>query len=84
MFKTILNGVTNEGNKVVDYEITVQPLREEDTMYFWEGTGTNYSVGGIEIQFRRKPMPYIIEYYVTSALFVIVSWVSNLYANIEA
>merc|ERR1712150_144839 len=42
------------------------------------GTQANYSIAGFQITFHRHAIKYIIQYYLTSALFVCVSWASFL------
>ncbi len=39
---------------------------------------TQFSATGVRITLRRKYLPFIIDYYLPSGLFVIVSWVSFL------
>ena len=74
-----LGNVDIKGKTLLDYDMKVQYLKEEDRVYFWEGTGSNYSLAGFEMQFHRHTMKYIIDYYITSGLFVIVSWVRTLF-----
>ena len=50
-------------------------VKFKDRIYFWEGTGTNYSLDGFEMVFTRHKLQYIIQYYITSGLLVVVSWV---------
>ena len=65
-----------ERKVLLDYDIEIKRLREENRIYFWEGTGTNYSLDGFEMVFTRHKLQYIIQYYITSGLLVVVSWVS--------
>ena len=39
------------------------------------GERESYSAIGVEITLRRKYLPFIIDYYLPSGLFVVVSWV---------
>lgn len=73
--RTILNSIAIPGKTVLDYEMKIQLLKEKDRVFFWEGTRSNYSIAGFEMQFYRHKMTYIIQYYITSGLIVIVSWV---------
>ena len=41
------------------------------------GDEESYSAIGVEVTLRRKYLPMIIDYYLPSGLFVIVSWVSR-------
>ena len=75
MFNTIIKNLEIGGKAVLDYEVKVEKLRKEDQILFWEGTGNNYSIAGVEIQLQRNTLKYIIQYYIPSGLFVMVSWV---------
>ena len=75
MFNTIIKNLEIGGKAVLDYEVKVQKLRKEGQLLFWEGTGNNYSIAGVEIQLQRNTLKYIIQYYIPSGLFVMVSWV---------
>ena len=66
-----------ERKVLLDYDIEIKRLSEENRIYFWEGTGTNYSLDGFEMVFMRHKLQYIIQYYITSGLLVVVSWVSR-------
>ena len=66
-----------ERKVLLDYDIEIKRLRKENRIYFWEGTGTNYSLDGFEMVFMRHKLQYIIQYYITSGLLVVVSWVSR-------
>ena len=58
----------------LDYKAEIDHLRPEDTLIMWR---YNFSVAGFEIKFSRYVTKYIIQYYLTSGIFVIVSWVSH-------
>ena len=75
VFKTIIKNLNIGGKAVLDYDVTIQHLDEKDQVYLWAGTGTNYSVAGLEMRLQRNTIKYIIQYYIPSGLFVIVSWV---------
>ena len=75
-FKPIDNKLTVERKVLLDYDVCIQPLKERDRIYHWEGTKTNYSIAGFEMVLYRHKLQYIIQYYVTSGLLVVISWVS--------
>ena len=70
-----------EGKVLLDYDIEIHDLDQKDKIYYWEGTGSNYSLAGFELEFRRHKLQYIIQYYIPSGLFVVVSWVKCYYNN---
>ena len=70
-----------EGKVLLDYDIEIHDLDQKDKIYYWEGTGSNYSLAGFELEFRRYKLQYIIQYYIPSGLFVVVSWVKCYYNN---
>ena len=63
---------------VLDYHIEKFELRDEYTKFNWAGSD-NYSLTGFEMHLQRKVHNYITNYYLPSGLFVVVSWVSNIY-----
>ena len=65
-----------EGKVLLDYDIEIHDLDQKDKIYYWEGTESNYSLAGFELEFRRYKLQYIIQYYIPSGLFVVVSWVN--------
>ena len=75
-FKFADKDVKLEGKALLDYDIRIQPLSERDRIYYWEGTGSNYSIAGFEMLLYRHKLRYIIQYYVTSGLLVLISWVN--------
>ena len=77
-FNILMEDEKIEGKILLDYNVEIKQLSGHDTFYWWEGTGSNFSVSGFEIHLHRIRMPYIIQYYVTSGLFVVVSWVRIL------
>ena len=62
---------------VLDYDITINKLREADRIFVGGSLG-NYSLAGFEMILRRHVSHYIINYYLPSGLFVVVSWISFL------
>ena len=71
------DGLKIEGKVLLDYDVVINRLNKRDRIYFWEGTGTNFSIDGFGIVFTRHKLQYIIQYYITSGLLVVVSWVSS-------
>ena len=63
------------GDVVLDYEVDIRPLQGEDESFYWAATGNNFSVAGMEVHLHRHKLTYIIQYYISSGLFVVVSWV---------
>ena len=74
-FNTALNNMELENNNILDYIFKTELLNEDDRVQLWVSTGQNYSLSGLEITFHRHVTKYIIQYYLTSGLFVVVSWV---------
>ena len=64
-------------NTILDYNIKLKPLKSEDSLFIWQSIG-NYSLTGYEMILKRNSLKYIVNYYLPSGLFVIVSWVSFL------
>ena len=62
---------------VLDYDIAINNLRQEDQIFIGGSLG-NYSLAGFEMILRRHVSHYIINYYLPSGLFVVVSWISFL------
>ena len=63
-------------NTILDYNIKLDPLKEEDALFVWQSIG-NYSLTGYEMTLRRNSLKYLVNYYLPSGLFVIVSWVGE-------
>ena len=78
VFKTIIDKHVI-GDVVLDYRVEILPLQKQDEMFFWAATGSNFSVAGMEIHLFRHKLTYIIQYYTSSGLFVVVSWVGVKY-----
>ena len=62
-------------NTILDYSVQILPLKEEDSLFIWQDIG-NYSLTGFEMRLRRNSLKYLVNYYLPSGLFVIVSWVN--------
>ena len=63
------------GDVILDYSVEIQPLKDKDRTFYWAGAGANFSIAGMEVHLYRHKWTYIIQYYISSGLFVIVSWV---------
>ena len=62
---------------VLDYEIKIKQLAPPDRIFVGGALG-NYSLAGFEMILHRHVSHYIINYYLPSGLFVVVSWISFL------
>ena len=60
---------------VIDYHIQKTPLRENYTTLHYDDA--NFSLSGFEMHLQRKTHNYIINFYLPSGLFVVVSWVTT-------
>ena len=78
IFNTLISGFKTSGDVLLDYDVTLDYLKEEDRVFYFESTNSNYSLAGVEIQLRRHKAKYILQYYCTSGLFVVVSWVIKI------
>ena len=56
----------------------LQALKPEDSFFEWTSINSNYSLTGYEMVLNRNSLKYIVNYYLPSGLFVLVSWVSFL------
>ena len=61
---------------VLDYTSEITTLSKEFTVFEW-GYDGNFSLTGFQMILHRKIYNYIINFYLPSGLFVIVSWVSS-------
>ena len=61
-------------NTVLDYTIDIYSMEQRDVFYIWDEIG-NFSLAGFEMKLNRHSLKYLINYYLPSSLFVIVSWV---------
>ena len=73
-----MSGFKTSGDVLLDYDVTLDYLKEEDRVFYFESTNSTYSLAGVEIQLRRNKAKYILQYYCTSGLFVVVSWVMKI------
>ena len=74
-FKPLDKNIKIEGKVLLDYTVSIQSLDDKDRIFLYEGTGSNYSIAGFQMVLTRHKLQYIIQYYVTSGLLVVVSWV---------
>ena len=63
-------------NTILDYNVNLDPLKAVDSLFVWQSIG-NYSLTGFEMTLRRNSLKYLVNYYLPSGLFVIVSWVGG-------
>jgi hypothetical protein len=59
----------------------VTPLRDESLIFIWLDIA-NYSRTGFEFVLKRNKLKYLVNYYLPSGLFVIVSWVGSIGENV--
>ena len=64
-------------NTILDYSVALTELKPEDSLFIWQDIG-NYSQTGYEMVLRRNSLKYLVNYYLPSGLFVLVSWVGFL------
>ena len=64
-----------ERTVILDYDVAIEPLKTKDRNLRWPGNGAKFSLTGFEVHLKRHVFKYIVDYYLTSALFVVVSWV---------
>lgn len=64
-------------NTILDYNVLLDHLKPEDSLFVWQSIG-NYSLTGFEMTLRRNSLKYLVNYYLPSGLFVVVSWVKPL------
>ena len=72
-FSNLSYGMQEYGAASLEYSVKIDQLRPEDTNAVWEDI--NYDVTGFEIKFSRHVTKYLIQYYLSTGIFVIVSWV---------
>ena len=60
---------------VLDYSVEIKPLDATDTLLAWSVGKSNWTLSGFQIYLERHATKYIIQFYITSALLVVVSWV---------
>ena len=65
-----------QNSVVLDYDISIFNLSEENRNHYHPVYG-NYTLTGFEMKMQRKISKYVINYYIPSGIFVIVSWVSH-------
>ena len=63
-------------NTLGQFGTEIIPLEKHELMDTWEGE--DWSICGFKLLLRRKHWKYVFSYYMTSGLFVIISWVSFL------
>ena len=69
-------------NTILDYEIKLQKIKQVVSWDSFDFTShKNYTNGGFELIMKRHKLKYIINFYLPSGLFVVVSWVMKLNCN---
>ena len=66
-------------NTILDYGVELTTLKEEDSIFIWQEIG-NFSLSGFEMKLGRNSLKYLVNYYLPSGLFVVVSWVCILFS----
>ena len=66
-----------KGNNL-DYEVAAQ-FSQGSGEWFWIHGGANVSRIWFELTLTRKPLRYLLESFLPSGCFVILSWVSHCY-----
>ena len=74
-YTTLLTYSMQNAHSVLDFDVKVLPLNEKDAYLIWNNY--NYSLTGFEMRLRRHSFKYVVNYYLPSGLFVVVSWVSE-------
>ena len=71
------NGFSSlQQNSILDYSIELSPFGETFTWDSFEFSGNmNFTNAGFKMKMARHKVKYLINYYLPSGLFVIVSWV---------
>ena len=64
-----------ESATVLDYDARIEQLEAWNSTY---GKGEKYSLVGFKIKLKRAYKPYVINFYMPSTIFVMVSWISFL------
>ena len=79
MFTDVLkqNAFTSlEQNAILDYSIGLEEMEEVVTWDSFDNGGhMNFTNGGFKIKLTRHKLKYLINYYLPSGMFVVVSWV---------
>jgi len=70
-------GPKKSNSIALDYDISIEPLNEEDKVLDYGSLG-KFSLAGFEMVLTRHVTTYIITYYIPSGLCVIMSWISFL------
>ena len=61
---------------VGEFDATIKSLEDSELMDTWEQE--EWSICGFKLGLKRRHEKYIFNYYLTSGLFVVISWVSFL------
>jgi len=66
----------SESQRALPFSVDIRELSEENKVFI--GSTSNYSVYGMEIRLSRTVSPYLLNVYLPTAIFVVMSWVSFL------
>jgi hypothetical protein len=55
-------------------KVSVSPLRPEDTELVYEGD--SFSVTGFTVLLQRQMIPFLLQFFLPSTMFVMISWIS--------
>jgi len=66
----------SENQRALPFTVKIKEL--SDAMKVFAGSSSNYSVYGLEIRLARCVSPYLLNVYLPTAIFVVMSWVSFL------
>ena len=70
-YTTLLRYDEANEHSVLDFRIEILPLKEKDELLVWDNY--NFSLTGFEMRLERNSFKYIVNYYLPSGLFVVVS-----------
>ena len=63
-------------NNLGYFDTQILPLNDKELYETWENE--KWSIAGFKLRLRRRHWKYIFNYYLSSGLFVVISWVSFL------
>ena len=73
----LISYIESDKMTILDYTVKgIKNLPKRQQIYPWQDVG-NFSVAGFEIKLRRNKAKYLMDFYLPSGIFVVVSWVST-------
>ena len=73
----LISYIESDKMTILDYSVKgITNLPKNEQIYPWHDVG-NYSVAGFEIKLKRNKSKYLMDFYLPSGIFVVVSWVST-------